>query len=211
MIAYALWMKDETDSFITNNLEYGLEFQHTDGYRSSFNNTVFGKLITTREGGSGTYNIIPGQRTFDNDYVNFGPSDGTRFDNINIPGYDNSTGVYSGSTSISASAGAVAPVDSYAMLLAGSFNCASDMNLKKNVVTIENALDKLDGMRGVYHDWVDENNKEHSIGVIAQEVQAVYPELVHEGSDGYLSVNYPKLTAVLLQAIKELKALVLAK
>jgi hypothetical protein len=101
--------------------------------------------------------------------------------------------------------------DNYAMLLADSFNCASDMNLKKNVVTIEKALDKLDGMRGVYHDWNDENNKEHAIGVIAQEVQAVYPELVHEGSDGYLSVNYPKLTAVLLQAIKELKALVLSK
>lgn len=101
--------------------------------------------------------------------------------------------------------------DVYAVLLADSFNSASDLKLKKNVVTIEHALDKLDAMRGVYHDWADESNKEHAIGVIAQEVQAAYPELVHEGSDGYLSVNYPKLTAVLLQAIKELKALVLSK
>jgi len=111
---------------------------------------------------------------------------------------------------VTLTAGANKP-DTYAVLLADSFNCASDLKLKKNVVTIENALDKLDGMRGVYHDWTDESNKEHAVGVIAQEVQSAFPELVHEGSDGYLSVNYPKLTAVLLQAIKELKALVLSK
>lgn len=101
--------------------------------------------------------------------------------------------------------------ETYATIIAEGFNCASDMNLKKNIVTIENALDKLDGMRGVYHDWNDESNKEHAIGVIAQEVKAVYPELVREGNDGFLSVNYPKLTAVLLQAIKELKAIVMSK
>ena len=46
--------------------------------------------------------------------------------------------------------------------------------------------------------------------MIAQEVQAIYPELVQQGGNGFLSVNYPKLTAVLLQSIKELKAMVLA-
>lgn len=102
-------------------------------------------------------------------------------------------------------------VDQYAVLLADSFNCASDMNLKKNVVPLDGALNKIDHIRGVYHDWIDEKNDEHAIGVIAQEVQAVYPELVRHGADGYLSVNYPKLTAVLLQALKELKALVLSK
>ena len=60
-------------------------------------------------------------------------------------------------------------------------------------------------MRGVYHHWNDKNQSEkRQIGVIAQEVQAVYPELVQQGDNGYLSVNYPKLTAVLLQSIKEL-------
>ena len=60
-------------------------------------------------------------------------------------------------------------------------------------------------MRGVYHGWMDEKqSQERQIGVIAQEVQAVYPELVKMGDNGYLAVNYPKLTAVLLQSIKEM-------
>jgi hypothetical protein len=66
-------------------------------------------------------------------------------------------------------------------------------------------------IRGVYHDWIDESQGGRQIGVIAQEIQAVYPELVMEGGNGYLSVNYPKLTAVLLQSVKELKALILSQ
>lgn len=84
------------------------------------------------------------------------------------------------------------------------------MNLKKNIVTIDGALDKLDEIRGVYHDWIDtKQSEDRQIGVIAQEMRAVYPELVSE-SEGFLTVNYPKLTAVLLQSVKELKTMVLA-
>ena len=100
--------------------------------------------------------------------------------------------------------------DTYAVVMADSFNCASDSRLKKNIVDLDGALDKLDLIRGVYHDWIDESQGGRQIGVIAQEIQAVYPELVMEGGNGYLSVNYPKLTAVLLQSVKELKALILA-
>jgi hypothetical protein len=97
--------------------------------------------------------------------------------------------------------------DIYAAVMADSFTCASDMNLKKNIVVLDGVLDKVEQMRGVYHDWIDENqSKERQIGVIAQEVLAVYPELVSFGDNGYLSVNYPKLTAVLLQSVKELNA-----
>jgi hypothetical protein len=98
----------------------------------------------------------------------------------------------------------------YAQVMADSFNSASDARLKNQVVNLDGALDKIDGMRGVYHHWIHENQpQERQIGVIAQEVQAIYPELVNQGGNGYLSVNYPKLTAVLLQSIKELKAMVL--
>jgi hypothetical protein len=101
--------------------------------------------------------------------------------------------------------------DVYATVMADSFVSASDANLKKNIVSLDGALDKLDDLRGVYHDWIDESQShERQIGVIAQEVQVVYPELVNVGSNGYLAVNYPKLTAVLLQSVKELKAMVLA-
>jgi hypothetical protein len=98
----------------------------------------------------------------------------------------------------------------YAQVMADSFNSASDARLKNQVVNLDGALDNLDHMRGVYHHWIHENQpQERHIGVIAQEVQAIYPELVNLGGNGYLSVNYPKLTAVLLQSIKELKAIVL--
>ena len=95
--------------------------------------------------------------------------------------------------------------DTYATLLAEGFTSASDKNLKNNIIELENTLEKVIQMRGVYHHWNDKNQSEkRQIGVIAQEVQAVYPELVQQGDNGYLSVNYPKLTAVLLQSIKEL-------
>jgi cytoskeletal protein CcmA (bactofilin family) len=102
-------------------------------------------------------------------------------------------------------------VDTYASVLADSFNCASDLRLKKNIVPLDHTMEKLDLIRGVYHDWIDERQVDRQIGVIAQEIQAVYPELVQEGADGFLSVNYPKLTAVLLQSVKELKQLALQK
>jgi hypothetical protein len=100
--------------------------------------------------------------------------------------------------------------DTYAVVMADSFNCASDARLKKNIVDLDGALDKIDLIRGVYHDWIDESQGGRQIGVIAQEIQAVYPELVTEGGNGFLSVNYPKLTAVLLQSMKELKAMILS-
>ena len=110
-----------------------------------------------------------------------------------------------------ASLSALYSADTYAVVMADSFNCASDSRLKKNIVDLDGALDKLDLIRGVYHEWIDETQGGRQIGVIAQEIQAVYPELVMEGGNGFLSVNYPKLTAVLLQSVKELKALILSQ
>ena len=114
-------------------------------------------------------------------------------------------------TQTSAPAQAAAASDVYATLVADSFNCASDARLKKDVVSLDSALDKLDAIRGVHYHWVDAAQPQsRQIGVIAQEIQAVYPELVREGGNGFLSVDYPKLTAVLIQSIKELKAMAVA-
>ena len=84
---------------------------------------------------------------------------------------------------------------------------SSDYRLKNNINTIENALDKVDQMRGVEFDWNDKQDswEGHDIGVIAQEVEKVVPEIVIERDDGYKAVNYQKLTALLVQAVKELK------
>jgi len=77
----------------------------------------------------------------------------------------------------------------------------SDENLKKDVHTIENAVDKINQLRGV--DFVWKESDEKSMGVIAQELQKVFPELVAEENDE-LSVNYNGLIAVLIEAVKEL-------
>lgn len=86
-------------------------------------------------------------------------------------------------------------------LTATFVNSSSDENLKKDISTVENALDKVNQLRGVDFTWKESNEK--SKGVIAQEIKEVFPELVSE-ENGTLSVNYNGLIAVLIEAIKEL-------
>ena len=73
-------------------------------------------------------------------------------------------------------------------------------NLKKDISTIDNAVDKVMQLRGVDYTW--KQSEEKSKGVIAQELQKVLPELVSE-SDDRLSVNYNGIIGVLIEAIKE--------
>ncbi len=64
-------------------------------------------------------------------------------------------------------------------------------------------------LRGVSWEWREDVQSEHSgkdMGVIAQEVEEVFPELVHTDEDGYKSVNYAGLIAPLIEAVKELDA-----
>lgn len=91
----------------------------------------------------------------------------------------------------------------------------SDARLKKDIEPISNALDKVNSLQGVSFDWnelgVSLFDSEYfvparEVGVIAQQVKAVVPEVVTERSNGYLAVNYEKLVPVLIEAIKELKA-----
>ncbi|MDA9111980.1 tail fiber domain-containing protein [bacterium] len=88
-------------------------------------------------------------------------------------------------------------------------NYTSDKKFKDNVVQLDGVLDKVKEIRGVSFDWNDKQDtyKGHDIGVIAQEVEAVYPELVHyRAEDDSKAVDYVKLTAVLIEAVKELSA-----
>ena len=84
---------------------------------------------------------------------------------------------------------------------------SSDKRLKDNIVKIEKPLEKLDKINGYEFDW---NNKQelykgHDIGVVAQEVEQVYPELVETRKSGYKAVKYEKLVPLLVESIKELK------
>ncbi|MGH1363215.1 MAG: tail fiber domain-containing protein [Calditrichia bacterium] len=87
----------------------------------------------------------------------------------------------------------------------------SDRRWKKNIVTFPNALDAVMKLRGVIYEWrrnefADRNFPDGTkVGVVAQEVEAVIPELVTTGEDGYKSVEYANMVGVLIEAMKELK------
>ena len=85
-------------------------------------------------------------------------------------------------------------------------NQASDARLKENVSPIDNALDKVLKLNGVTFNWVDRvrGGDDKKIGLIAQDVINVVPELVGKTPDGYLTVNYKDIPALLIEAIKQL-------
>jgi hypothetical protein len=84
----------------------------------------------------------------------------------------------------------------------------SDVRLKENIKPIENALDKISKISGNTYDWRAEFKDVHGyegndVGVIAQEVEAVLPQLVQDRDNGYKAVKYDKLVALLIEGIKE--------
>jgi hypothetical protein len=85
---------------------------------------------------------------------------------------------------------------------------SSDIRFKENIKPIENALDKIRKISGNTYDWKAENKAEHGyegndVGVIAQEIEVVLPQLVQTRENGYKAVKYDKLVALLIEGIKE--------
>jgi len=95
------------------------------------------------------------------------------------------------------------------MQIAGTFVAGgdivafSDSRVKENIETIDNALDKVLALRGVTYNRTDLKDTSKKIGVIAQEVQKIIPEVVQEQGDGMLGVSYGNIVGVLIEAIKE--------
>jgi len=90
------------------------------------------------------------------------------------------------------------------MTVQGTITQNSDARIKENVVEISDCISKVQAMRGVYYNRTDFNTEVTKVGVIAQEVEAVLPELVLESPEtGLKSVAYSELTSVLINAIKE--------
>lgn len=96
----------------------------------------------------------------------------------------------------------------------GTIGACSDERYKTDFAKLENSLDKVMQLNGLYYNWKREEFPEREftdqrqIGVIAQEVEALFPEIVLTGEDGYKSVDYGKLTPILLEAIKEQQAII---
>lgn len=85
----------------------------------------------------------------------------------------------------------------------------SDQSLKEHVVTIDGALSKVEQLQGRYFTWISEDQSDdRQIGFIAQEVEAVIPELVTTSDTGIKGVSYGKTTALLVEAIKEQQTLI---
>ena len=96
-------------------------------------------------------------------------------------------------------------VPSTSLQVSGTITCTdinstSDIKLKENIHSIDNPLDKVMQINGVGFRWKD--TKEDAIGVIAQDIEEVLPELVKE-NEHHKSVNYNGLIGVLIEAVKE--------
>jgi hypothetical protein len=85
---------------------------------------------------------------------------------------------------------------------------SSDERLKDNIEVIPNCLGRLKDIKGVEFDWNDKQSvyQGHDIGVIAQDIEKIAPSLVTDRDNGFKAVKYEKLTAILIQAVKELHA-----
>jgi hypothetical protein len=88
---------------------------------------------------------------------------------------------------------------------------SSDIRLKENIQPIENALEKVNQISGNTYDWKEGYDEIHShkgndVGVIAQEIESILPQIVTNRDSGYKAVQYEKIIPLLIEAIKELSA-----
>lgn len=84
----------------------------------------------------------------------------------------------------------------------------SDIRLKDNIKSIDKALDKVNSIQGIEFDWIEKEevhgNSGHDIGVIAQEIEKILPDVVTTRDNGYKAVKYEKIVPLLIEAIKDL-------
>jgi len=89
-------------------------------------------------------------------------------------------------------------------VLQGTLTQLSDSRFKANIQQLDNSLQKIQKLNGYTYNWIDESrDKDLQIGLLAQEVQKIYPQLVKQNENGDLSVNYMGLIPVLLEGMKE--------
>jgi hypothetical protein len=126
---------------------------------------------------------------------NSGRTDGTYYN----------VGWFAGSPSPAYSCNAVQIQSSTGTLSATQIIETSSERYKENIVTLSGALDKVISLRGVEYNRIGGTTKE--IGVIAEEVEKILPEVVKYNNDNVIdAVSYGRITALLIEAMKELKS-----
>ena len=89
------------------------------------------------------------------------------------------------------------------MYVSGYITGLSDIRYKRNISNITNSLDKIDKLNGIYYNLL--NDDKRTIGLIAQDVEEIIPEVVYTNTDDTKSIAYGNLVALLIESIKELK------
>ncbi len=79
----------------------------------------------------------------------------------------------------------------------------SDARLKTNLKEIDKPIEKLEAIHGYYFNWKDGEDQSLQVGVLAQEIEEVLPEIVSTDAEGYKSVDYSKITALLIEVNKQ--------
>ena len=184
-----------------------LQLYH-DGSNSYIKDNGTGNLFY--RGGTQTFQNAAGSKTMMTlnaaNSVDLNFNNSTKFQTTNTGISVTGEGVFTGNisgSSVSSSGDILADGDVVA------YN-SSDMRLKNNLQVIEGALDKIDGINGYEFDWNDKSpgwaqKRGHDVGVVAQEIEKIHPEIVEERKNGYLGVDYKRLVPLLIQSVKELK------
>ena len=129
----------------------------------------------------------------------FAVTDDTTTNSTYYPVFVNATSGTPGQTSVSSTNLNFNP--STGNFFATQFTSLSDISKKTNIRTIENSIEIIKQLEGVRFNWID-NNKP-SLGLIAQEVEKVLPELVETNEEGIKSISYSNMIGILIEAIKE--------
>ena len=94
----------------------------------------------------------------------------------------------------------------------GTIGTCSDVRYKKDISTLTNSLEKISRLRGVKFNWnrdefpENEFSDKEQVGLIAQEVMDIFPQVVSQDNNGYYNIDYTKFAPLLINAVKELKA-----
>jgi hypothetical protein len=178
------------------DLYVGWNFVDTNNAATRIDSQEYFKIAGATISGTGTAQDPYEIQTPDTDTNTWRPIDDTPVNGATTESissnwaYDNARNFSNGGNSLAGTFTATGDVIAY-----------SDVRVKENIKDIDNALDKVTQLRGVEYNKI--GSSENSIGVIAQEIQKVLPEVVREDQDGMLGVAYGNITAVLIEAIKE--------